>query len=61
MFGLISLVCILCFLAGFCWLLIAIIDDINEDFDSLNEMKNNIKGLKMKLNQIIQFHSTAKQ
>ena len=53
--------CMLCFLGGVCWLLMAFVEDIREDIHDLNEEKNNGSKLKMKLNDLIEFHSTVKQ
>lgn len=64
---LISGCCILSFSGGACWLLIAIIEDIGQEFHNINKMRNNNPvtalnaHLKMKFHKIIQFHSTAKE
>lgn len=53
--------CILSFLVGVCWLFIALAEDIRKDIQNLNEERSNNAVLKTKLNDIIEFHCTAKQ
>lgn len=49
------------FLGGVCWMLIAFIEDIEDDWNSLNDIKDNTMELKNKLCNIIQFHTTVVQ
>lgn len=49
------------FLGGVCWMLIAFIEDIEEDWIGLNKIEENPLEFKKKLYNIIQFHTSAIQ
>ena len=53
--------CILAFMGGVCWLLIAFAEDIRKDIQNLNEERSNNAVLKTKLKNVIEFHYTTKQ
>lgn len=53
--------CILVFLGGVCWMLLALVEDMGEDLRSLNNIDCGPAELKRKFYDIIQFHSTIMQ
>lgn len=60
-FLLINCSCVMIFLGGVCWLLIAFIEDIEMELSSLNDLNENRIKLKQKLYFIVKFHSKAMQ